>query len=56
MKPISKVQTKGLPARMLKALAESQNEMAERINYLVDAVASLSAKPKAKSKAKGDKK
>ena len=53
MKPISKVQTKGLAVRMLKALAENQNEVAEAINYLLDRV---KPKTKAKAKTKGAKK
>ncbi len=52
---------------MLKALAENQNEMADRVNYLTGAVESLSAKSDkiaeavkklaaTKTKSKGDKK
>ena len=54
MKPISKVPTKAVPLKMGKILAENQNEIVDRVNFLSEQVAILS-KPKAKSKPKGDK-
>ena len=56
MKPISKVPIKGVQLRMLKNLAENQNEMADRVNYLTEKVALLLAKPKQRVYKKGDSK